>query len=159
MNIGELRTTLKQFFESKFRIDSWGLGLPDSIHSPDKPTSIGLDKPALDIVFLDSEGWGKSRIVVIETTIPFEIKYRFDSSYIYERLPRADAESILAQSLFELQTPSCLNQDINSIEPSGSVSVAQHKNGDWLIIFELDIKARFHSENNPIVSNYFSANE
>jgi hypothetical protein len=156
MNIGELRTSLKKFLQSKLRIDVWGLGLPDSIHSPGKPTSIGLDRPALDIVFLEREGWGSAQVAITETTIPFEIKYRFDSSHIYETIPRAEAESVLAQVLFELQTPSCLNQDIESIEPSGSVSVAQHKNGDWLILFELDIKAKFHSESNPVISKYFS---
>ncbi|MEW6494508.1 MAG: hypothetical protein AB1589_18625 [Cyanobacteriota bacterium] len=156
MQLGELRGILKSFLAKKLRIDYWGLGLPDSIYSQDKPASVGLDKPALDIVFNGSEGWGKDRTVVIETTIPFQIIYRFDASYKYQDLPRAEAESVLAQILFELQTPSCLNEDISSIEPSGSVSVAEHKNGDQLIIFELDIKTQFLSENSTILSGYFS---
>lgn len=158
MQLGELRTLLKNFLSRKLRIDYWGLGLPDSIHSQDKPTSVGLDKPALDIVFTESVGWGKDRSVTVETTIPFQIIYRFDASYKYHNLPRAEAESILAQILFELQTPSCLSEDISLIEPSGSVSVAEHKNGDQLIIFELDIKTQFLSENNPVVNKYFSPN-
>lgn len=156
MDIGELRILLKSFLSRKLRIDYWGLGLPDSVHSQNKPTSVGLDKPALDIVFLESQGWGKDKTITIETTIPFQVIYRFDTSYKYEKLPRAEAESILTQILFELQTPSCLSQDINSIEPSGSVSIAEHKNGDQLIIFELDIKTQFLSENNLIVNSYFT---
>ena len=154
MNIGELRAILKKWLSSKLRIDIWGLGLPDSVQS-DVPPSIGLDKPALDILFEDS-GYGKDRLIVIESTIPFQIIYRFDASWKYDRLPRGEAETLLNQILFSLQAPTCLNEDIELVVPSGSVSIAEHKNGDQLIIFELDIKVKFQSENNPTISKYFS---
>lgn len=156
MNIGELRATLKTWLATKLRIDRWGLGLPDSIQDSDRPTSIGLDKPALDITF-DSKGWGKDRLILEDTIIPFQVIYRFDSSYQYNDLPRGEAETLLNQILFELQTPNCLSPDIELIDPSGSVSIAEHKNSDWLLIFELDIKVSFQSENNPNIKNkYFS---
>lgn len=156
MDIGELRTSFKAYLEKRLRIDYWGLGLPDSASSSDKPPSIGLDKPALDIEFLSSEGFGKSKTITTETTIPFQIIYRFDSSYSYNQLPRAEAETLLSQILFELQDSICINPDIESLQPSGSVSIAEHKNGDQLIIFEIDIKPQFKSENNPVVSQFFS---
>lgn len=156
MDIGKFRTLLKDWLKTKFRIDRWGLSLPDSINSNKKPTSIGLDKPALDIQIQPGEGWGESRISIIETTIPFQIIYRFDSSYEYEKLPRAEAETLLTQVLRELQSPLCFHQSIQEIEPSGSVSIAEHKNGDQLIIFELDIKVKLESENNFKKSSFFS---
>lgn len=155
MNIGELRDILKSWLSRKLRIDLWGLGLPDSAESRDRPPSIGLDKPALDIVFEDA-GYGRDRLIIIESTIPFQIIYRFDASWKYSQLPRGEAESLLSQILFSVQAPTCLSEDIESITPSGSVSIAEHKNGDQLIIFELDIKVRFQSENIPVVSQYFS---
>ncbi|ALF52236.1 hypothetical protein ACX27_04220 [Nostoc piscinale CENA21] len=156
MNIGELRQELKTWLSGKLRIDCWGLGLPDSINSSDKPPSIGLDKPALDITFLESQGFGKQRIVTTETVIPFQVIYRFDASWKYDDLPRSDAETILTQILFELQTPSCINFDISQLEPSGSVSIAEHKNGDKLLIFEIDIKAQFPLENTVINTKIFA---
>ncbi|MBD2364527.1 hypothetical protein H6G36_25695 [Anabaena minutissima FACHB-250] len=155
MNIGELRAILKAWLATKLRIDRWGLGLPDSIQDSDRPTSIGLDKPALDINF-DNKGWGQDRLILVETTIPFQVIYRFDSSYQYDLLPRGEAETLLNQMLFELQAPNCLHQDIELVEPSGSVSIAEHKNSDWLLIFELDIKVQFQSESNRINNQYFS---
>ncbi|KYC42064.1 hypothetical protein WA1_18860 [Scytonema hofmannii PCC 7110] len=156
MNIGELRSLFKEYLKSKLRIDRWGLGLPDSIQKSQEPPSIGLDKPALDIEITPGEGWGESRVSIVTTTIPFQVIYRFDSCYEYERLPRGEAEALLTQILTQLQTPSCLSPDIQQIEPSGSVSIAEHKNSDQLIIFEIDIKVTFESETNRKTSKFFS---
>jgi hypothetical protein len=145
MSVGDLRTFLKSWLSSRIRVDKWGLSLPDSIDATNKPTSIGLDKPALNIVVISSEGWGEDKVAIIETTIPFQIIYRFSSAYQYNSIPRADAETILANLLIETASQNCLPAYILSLDMSGSVSVAEHKNGDQLLLFEIDFLAKIES--------------
>jgi hypothetical protein len=150
MSVGELRTFLKGWLANRIRIDKWGLNLPDSIDASNSPTSIGLDKPALNIAVISSEGWGEDKVAIVETTIPFQIIYRFSSTYNYESIPRADAETILTNLLIEASEPNCLPGYILSLNISGSVSVAEHKNGDQLLLFEIDFLARIESSINSI---------
>lgn len=150
MSVGELRLFLKTWLENRIRIDKWGLNLPDSIDATNKPTSIGLDKPALNVVVTSSEGWGEDKVSIIETTIPFQIIYRFSSAYQYSSIPRADAETILANLLIEAASPNCLPGYILSLDVSGSVSVAEHKNGDQLLLFEIDFLAKIESSINIV---------
>jgi hypothetical protein len=150
MSVGDLRIFLKSWLASRVRIDKWGLSLPDSVDSIDSPTSIGLDKPALNIAVLSSEGWGNDKVAIIETTIPFQIIYRFSSTYDYEGIPRAEAETVLTNLLIEASESNCLPGYILSLNVSGSVSVAEHKNGDQLLLFEIDFLARIESSINLI---------
>lgn len=150
MSVGELRTFLKSWLSNRIRIDKWGLNLPDSIDFTNQPTSIGLDKPALNITVISSEGWGEDKTAIIETTIPFQIIYRFSSAYQYNNIPRADAETALSNLLIETDGSNCLPAYILSLQLSGSVSVAEHKNGDQLLLFEIDFLARIESNVNSV---------
>jgi hypothetical protein len=154
MSVGELRTFLKSWLSKRIRIDKWGLSLPDSIDATNKPTSIGLDKPALNISVIKSEGWGSDKVAVVETTIPFQIIYRFSSAYQYNNIPRADAETLLSNLLIETDGSNCLPSYILSLRMSGSVSVAEHKNGDQLLLFEIDFLARIEAEIKPLNQIY-----
>jgi len=146
MLIGELREILKRFIERNFRVDEWGLGLPHSCSSSRLYPSIALDKPALDLIFEDKGvGYGESELRQITTKIPFQVIYRFASTYKYSSLPRAEAEDVLNQAILNLIAYDCLHEDLQEINPTGSVSVAEHKNGDWLVIIEIDFAAKFNS--------------
>lgn len=150
MSLGELRIFLKNWLSNRIRVDKWGLNLPDSIDATNKPTSIGLDKPALNISIVSGEGWGEDKVAIIETTIPFQIIYRFSSAYQYNDIPRAEAETALANLLVEAISPNCLPDYILNLDVSGSVSVAEHKNGDQLLLFEIDFLVKIESTINPV---------
>lgn len=156
MLLGELRKVLADRLESFFRIDEWGLGLPASVQNSNNPPSIGLDKPALDLVF-DKEGvgYGEEHHRYVSTTIPFRIMYRFDSTYKYRTLPRVAAEDSICQFILNLLATECLHNCIEEVKPSGSVSVAETKNGDWLLIVEIDFFIKFYASQNHELSNTF----
>lgn len=156
MLVGDLRTLLINFLGTNLRIDEWGLGLPQSVRNFNSPPSIGLDKPALDLIFLDDEaGFGESFYKCAETTIPMQVIYRFDNSYKYADLPRAEAENILSGIILKLLACECLHPDIQLIKPAGSVSIAETKSSDWLLIFEIDFFVKFQTSHEQEKSKLF----
>lgn len=155
MLLGELRSILTNYLNGFLRIDDWGLRIPEATRG-ELPSSMALDKPANNLVFADSGvGYGNSHQRYVSTTIPFQITYRLDSSYRYIELPRAEAENVLSEIILDLLSFDCLHRDIQELKPTGSVSVAEIKNGDWLIIIEIDFFVKFDASRNKIKSEIF----
>jgi len=156
----ELRAKLKEWLSQQLRIDRWGLNSPESVKDLRAPPSAGLDGKASGFSVVEILGMGNTSTYLLETSIPFQIIYRFDSACTYTQIPRGSAEDILTASFLQLQAHlACLSPDIEKIESRGSVIINEEPKSDWLLIFEIEFKVRFHCEFIELanVSGVFSA--
>jgi hypothetical protein len=143
----ELRAKLKEWLSQQLRIDRWGLNSPESIRDLRAPPSAGFDGKASGYSVVELLGTGETSSYLLETSIPFQVTYRFDNSCTYTEIPRGSAEDVLTTALLELQAhQSCLSPDIQEIESKGSVIVQEEPKSDWLLIFEIEFNVRFHCE-------------
>lgn len=143
----ELRAKLKEWLSQQLRIDRWGLNSPESIRDLRAPPSAGFDGKASGYSVIELLGTGETSSYLLETSIPFQVTYRFDNSCTYTEIPRGSAEDVLTTALLELQAhQSCLSPDIQEVESKGSVIVQEEPKSDWLLIFEIEFNVRFHCE-------------
>lgn len=143
----ELRAKLKEWLSQQLRIDRWGLNSPESVKDLRAPPSAGFDGKASGYSIVELLGTGETSSYLLETSIPFQIVYRFDSSCTYTQIPRGSAEDILTTAFLKLQAhQSCLSPDIQGIESKGSVIVQEEPKSDWLLIFEIEFNVKFHCE-------------
>lgn len=149
MTIGKARLYLIDWLSHRMRIDRWGLGLPENVEDDNKPASIGLDKPALNLEIISSEGWEDGKVCQIAAVLPFQVIYRFSSANTYSQIPRSQAEDLLSNLLIAAKDHNCFPEYFNTVEPSGSVSVAEIKNSDQLLLFEIDFSVVVESMVEP----------
>lgn len=143
----ELRAKLKEWLSQQIRIDRWGLNSPESIKDLRAPPSAGFDGKASGYSIVELLGTGETSSYLLETSIPFQVTYRFDNSCTYTEIPRGLAEDVLTTALLGLQAhQSCLSPDIQEVESKGSVIVQEEPKSDWLLIFEIEFNVRFHCE-------------
>lgn len=156
MTVATLRQALKNYLSSRLRIDQWGVGLPANISDPRKPPSIALDEPGK---FEESgffQGQGSPTPVTVAATLPFQILYRFHSTYKYDQLPRGEFEAKLIELRSVLrQSVGCELDDVlpGSFKTSSSVAVAQQENKDWLLVCKLTIICELQCEAQDIQMN------
>lgn len=149
MKPSELRNKLKEWLSGELRIDRWGLNSPESVKDPRSPPSSGFDGKASGYSIASFLGVGESGSYLLETTIPFQVTYRFDSSQTYTEIPRAEAEDALAVILLKIESETnknCLSPDIESIKSRGSVTVNEQAKSDWLLTFEIEFDVQFHCD-------------
>ena len=143
----QLRVKLKEWLSQQLRIDRWGLNSPESVKDLRAPPSAGFDGKASGYSIVETLGIGESGSYLLETSIPFQIVYRFDNNCTYSEIPRGSAEDILTTSFLQLQSHYfCLSPDIQSIESKGSIVINEEPKSDWLLIFEIEFNVRFHCE-------------
>ena len=143
----ELRTVLKAWLSQQLRIDRWGLNSPESIKDLRAPPSSGLDGNTSGYSIVETIGAGETSSYLLQTEIPIQVEYRFDSSHSYTAIPRSQAEDELAYILLKLQAHKiCLSPDIELIEGTGNVLLNEQKNSDWLLSFVFQFNVKFHCE-------------
>ena len=142
-----VREKLKQFLSQQLRVDRWGLNSPESVKNMRAPPSSAFDGKALGFSILETVGVGEASSYLLETTIPFQIIYRFDSGWNYTQIPRAEAEDALTSILLQIQVhQGCFSPDIYSIECQGNITVNEQSKSDWILTFEIEFKIQFHCE-------------
>lgn len=142
-----IRERLKQWLNQQLRIDRWGLNSPESVKNMRAPPSSGFDGKASGYSILETIGSGEASNYLLETSIPFQIIYRFDSGWNYTQIPRAEAEDALTAILLQIQVhQGCISPDINAIESQGTVTVNEQAKSDWILTFEIEFKIQFHCE-------------
>lgn len=147
MTPSELRHKLKEWLSSQLRIDRWGLNAPESVKDSRSPPSSAFDGKAPGYEIANSLGTGESGSYLLETTIPFQIAYRFDSSQTYTEIPRAEAEDALAVIITKAKAHEiCLSPDIESIKCRGSVTIDEQAKSDWLLVFDVEFEVQFHCD-------------
>ena len=112
MTPSELRHKLKEWLSSQLRVDRWGLNSPESVKDSRSPPSSGFDGKASGYSIVEMLGTGESGSYLLETVIPFQITYRFDSSNVYTQIPRG----MLSQGLKQWQCIrelTCLKRILN----------------------------------------------
>ena len=143
----QLRTVLKAWLSQQLRIDRWGLNSPESIKDLRAPPSSGLDGNTSGYSIVETIGAGETSSYLLQTEIPIQVEYRFDSSYSYTAIPRSQAEDELTYILLKLQAHKiCLSPDIEIIEGTGNVLLNEQKNSDWLLSFVFQFNVKFHCE-------------
>ena len=143
----EVRSSFMKWFRKHLRIDYIGLNKPESIRDFEVPPSVGLDLASQFDISQAKRMGGTWESVTIEATIPYQFLYRFDSSYQYSQIPRAEAESILVWMMRSLYLdPECVHPDFLEIDPSGRIIVSEESTGDWLLLFDIEIILRFAIE-------------
>lgn len=160
MNPSELRQQLKEWLSKQLRIDRWGLNAPESVKDSRSPPSSGFDGKASGYSILETLGVAGSSSSLLETTIPFQVTYRFDNSCAYTQIPRSEAEDALAAILLKVQAhQNCLSPDIESINGRGSVTVNEQSKSDWFLILELEFEVKFYCDftSLPAISGVFKA--
>ena len=147
----KLRSVLKKWLADRIRIDVFGLNSPKSILNHEQPPSSGLDLQAGNFRIANRDGTGMSASLLIETTLPFQVLYRFGSAYKYTEIPRGKAESILCSLMGSLNdSPECINPEILSINPSGEVTVYEEAKSDWVLMIALTLEVQFQCELNDL---------
>lgn len=143
----KLRSTLKKWLETRIRIDTFSLNNPKSVLNNEQPPSAALDLQAGNFQIVNRDGKGMSASLTIETTLPFQICYRFNKDYRYTDIPRGKAESILCSLMASLSdSPECVTPDLLSINPSGEVTVREEEKSDWMLIISLILEVQFLCE-------------
>ena len=143
----ELRNTLKNWLSEHLRIDRWGLNSPESVKDPRSPPSSGLDGNTSGYSIVEIVGAGETSSYLLQTEIPIQVEYRFDSSHSYTAIPRSQAEDKLACILLNLQAhQTCLSPDIESIEGTGNVLLNEQNKSEWLLSFVFQFNVKFHCE-------------
>lgn len=141
----ELRSVLKQWLSQQLRVDRWGLNSPESVKDLRAPPSAGLDGNASGYSIIKVVGTGETSSYLLQTEIPVQIEYRFDSSHTYTTIPRSQAEDKLTYILLNLQAHhACLSPDIEEIEGTGNVLL--NDKSDWILSFVFQFNVKFHCE-------------
>lgn len=149
MTPSKLRSLLREWLSKQLRVNHWGLNAPESVKDPRSPPSSGFDGKASNYSVASSLGIGESGSYLLETTIPFQVAYRFDRSQTYTEIPRAEAEDALAIILLKIEAETntnCLSPDIESIKSRGSVAVSEQAKSDWLLTFDIEFHVQFHCD-------------
>lgn len=143
----ELRSVLKNWLSQQLRIDRWGLNSPESVKDLRAPPSSGLDGNTSGYSIVEVVGTGETSSYLLQTEIPIQVEYRFDSSHSYTTIPRAQAEDKLTYILLNLQAhQTCLSPDIESIEGTGNVLLNEQNKSDWILSFVFQFNVKFHCE-------------
>jgi hypothetical protein len=153
MNIDQLRQRFKDYIASRLRIDEWGVDLPANTSNDRYPPSIALDEPGRFEETGFFQGQGSPTPVIVTATFPFQILYRFVSSYRYDQLPRGEIEAkLLELRTFLRQSVLCEFDDIlpEDFKTTSSVAVARQENKDWLLVCKLTITCQMWCEEDDI---------
>jgi hypothetical protein len=147
MRPSELRSVLKEWLSQQLRIDRWGLNSPESVKDLRAPPSSGLDGNTSGYSIVEVTGTGETSSFLLQTKIPIQIEYRFDSSHSYTTIPRSQAEDKLTYILLNLQAHyACLSPDIQEIESTGNVLLNEQNKSDWILSFVFQFNIKFHCE-------------
>lgn len=143
----ELRAKLKEWLSQQLRIDRWGLNLPESVKDLRAPPSSGLDGNTSGYSIVEVTGTGETSSYLLQTKIPIQVEYRFDSSHSYTTIPRSQAEDKLTYILLNLHAHyACLSPDIQEIEGTGNVLLNEQNKSDWILSFVFQFDVKFNCE-------------
>lgn len=149
-----LRLTLKAFLASHLRIDEWGVNFPEQESYPDQPSSIAREEPMTKGMVLES-GSFTFPPALFRLDLSYLIMFRFESAYTYHQIPKSQAEGIMVKMIQLLvDEPTCLHLDIDEIDATGEVTVAETASKDWLLVYKFNLSPRFeiHPEEYDIPS-------
>lgn len=165
-NLATVKQAVRDWLESKVRVDSWDLDLPPRLFSDSSTQSLPLPAmsatsyPVKDLYYERGEGGGAagSRITGY-AGLTFSLAYRFPGVLTVEQLPtdelEAIAEFLYVSSLIELQ--GC--DGIQRLEPEASefpiqITRMEDSQSDWLMYAHMAFNLQFSVTSIGIAPEY-----
>ena len=146
-----IRQQFKCFLAQHLRIDRWGLNFPDQVQDPNYPPSIGREDPITKDIEVVSLLGGIHGPMLARMSLSYKVMFGFGENYKYAKIPKAQAETIMLQMLMRLrQFPECLSEEIEEIQATGKVTIAEIENKGWLLVYEFNLTPTFQAEINEL---------
>ncbi|MBW4421194.1 MAG: hypothetical protein KME13_18495 [Myxacorys californica WJT36-NPBG1] len=139
-NIQSVKELLKSWIQTKVRIDSFDLDVPEELYS--NASTENLSKPAnTGTVFpVENLSYSRTQFNSLEGTgtFPFSIIFRYPREFSYHQLPISKLESLVEYIQGSALVEGICSDSISSVEPESTKnSVGVKRDGtdqdDWLV--------------------------